>query len=32
MMFAKKADALAFVERLVPKRYHTWLRLEPDKL
>ena len=32
MMFATKADALAFAEPLVPKRYHTWLRIEPDKL
>src|SRR5215469_11939721 len=24
MMFAKEAEALAFAEPLVPKRYHTW--------
>jgi len=27
MMFAKEAEALAFAEPLVPKRYHTWLRI-----
>lgn len=27
MMFAKEAEALAFAEPLVPKRYHTWLRV-----
>lgn len=32
MVFAKEAHALAFAEPLVPKRYHTWLRIEPDKL
>src|SRR5215831_10461980 len=26
MMFAKEAEALAFAEPLVPRRYHTWLR------
>ena len=27
MMFAKEAEALAYAEPLVPKRYHTWLRV-----
>jgi len=27
MMFAKEAEALAYAEPLVPKRYHTWLRI-----
>ena len=27
MMFAKEAEASAFAEPLVPKRYHTWLRI-----
>ncbi len=27
MMFAKETEASAFAERLVPKRYHTWLRV-----
>jgi len=27
MMFAKEVEALAFAEPLVPKRYHTWLRI-----
>jgi len=27
MMFAKDAEALAYAEPLVPKRYHTWLRI-----
>jgi hypothetical protein len=26
MMFAKEAEALAYAEPLVPKRFHTWLR------
>ncbi len=26
-MFAKEAEASAFAEPLVPKRYHTWLRI-----
>ncbi len=30
MMFAKEAEALAFAEPLVPKRYHTWLRVLPQ--
>ena len=27
MMFSKEAEALAYAEPLVPKRYHTWLRV-----
>ncbi len=27
MALAKEAEALAFAEPLVPKRYHTWLRI-----
>ena len=27
MMFAKEAEASAYAEALVPKRYHTWLRI-----
>ena len=27
MMFAKEAEASAFAEPLVPKRYHTWVRI-----
>ncbi len=30
MMFAKEAEALAYAEPLVPKRYHTWLRVLPQ--
>jgi len=30
MMFAKEAEALAFAEPLVPKRYHTWVRVLPQ--
>ncbi len=30
MMFAKEAEALAFAEPLVPKRYHKWLRVLPQ--
>jgi len=30
MMFVKEAEALAFAEPLVPKRYHTWLRVLPQ--
>ncbi len=30
MMFAKAEEALAFAGPLVPKRYHTWLRVLPQ--
>ncbi len=30
MMFAKEAEASAFAEPLVPKRYHIWLRVLPQ--
>ncbi len=29
-MFAKQEEASAFAEPLVPKRYHTWLRVLPQ--